>query len=69
MLADDRGVEGALVREVVVDHRLVDAGAAGDAVHGGRGEPARAELVGGGGEDAAAGAGDWERVRGGIVTN
>ena len=38
MLADDGGVERALVREVVVDHRLVDAGAAGDAVDGGGGE-------------------------------
>ena len=63
MLADDGGVEGALARKVVVDHRLVDAGAAGDAVDGGRGEAARAELVGGGGENAAAGAG-----RGGGVT-
>ena len=51
-VADDAGVEGALVREVVVDHRLVDARAAGDAIDGGGGEAVGAELVAGGGEDA-----------------
>src|SRR5207248_2021316 len=55
-LADDGGVERALVRKVVIDHRLVDAGAAGDAVHGGGGKAPGAELVARGGQDAAAGA-------------
>jgi hypothetical protein len=41
--------------EVVVDHRLVEAGACGDAVDGGGGESAEGELGGGGGEDALAG--------------
>ena len=57
VLAEHGAVQRVLAGEVVVDHRLVDAGAAGDAVDGGRGEAARAELEGGGGEDAAAGAG------------
>ena len=56
-VADDAGVEGALVREVVVDHRLVDACAAGDAIDGGGGEAVGAELVAGGGEDARSGVG------------
>jgi uncharacterized protein (TIGR01777 family) len=37
---------------VVVDHRLIDAGAAGDAVQGGSGEAFGAELVTGCGEEA-----------------
>ena len=37
-------VEADLALEVVVDHRLVDAGLQGDAVHAGTGEPARREL-------------------------
>ena len=41
-LADDRAIEGDLAAEVVVDHRLVHAGAVGDAVHAGA-----AEAVGG----------------------
>ena len=56
-VTDDGRVELALAREVVIDHRLVHAGAAGDAIDAGRGEPARGELVGRGSEDAAAGGG------------
>ena len=50
-----RAVERALAREVVVDHRLVDRGAAGDAIDAGAGEAARGELARGGGEDARSG--------------
>ena len=57
VIADDGGVERALVREVVVDHRLVDAGAAGDAVDGGGGKAASAEFVGGRRQDTRAGSG------------
>jgi hypothetical protein len=40
--------------EVVVNHRLVEAGAGGDAVDGGGGEPAECEFYGGSAEDALA---------------
>ena len=56
-VADDAGVEGALVREVVIDHRLVDACAAGDAIDGGGGKTVGPELVAGGGENARSGVG------------
>jgi hypothetical protein len=55
--AEDGGVEGLLAVEVVVDHRLVEAGAGGDAVDGGGGEAAESELGGGGVEDALTGVG------------
>ena len=54
-LAEQGAVERALALEVVVDHRLVDAGAAGDAIDAGAAEPALGELEGGGGEDAVGG--------------
>src|SRR5262249_46954297 len=38
--------------EVVIEHGLVDAGAAGDAVDAGAGEPALGKFVGRSGEDA-----------------
>ena len=52
MPAQQRAVEALLALEVVVEHRLVDLGAAGDAVDAGAGEAALGELEGGGGEDA-----------------
>ena len=51
-LAEQRAVEALLAVEVVVEHRLVHAGAAGDAIDAGAGEAALGELEGGGGEDA-----------------
>ena len=56
-VAQDLAVERRLAAEVVVDHRLVEAGGAGDAVDAGAGEPARGELGGGGGEEPVARAG------------
>src|SRR5581483_5767811 len=56
-LPDDGRVERRLAGKVVVNHRLVDAGAAGDAIDGGRRESTGAELVARRGENAAAGAG------------
>jgi len=53
--AEDLEVEGELVVEVVVDHRLVEAGAAGDGVDGGAAEAVEGELGDGGGEDGLAG--------------
>ena len=53
--AEDLDVEGDLVVEVVVDHRLVDAGAAGDGVHRGAAEAVGGELGDGGVEDVLAG--------------
>ena len=53
----DRLVERGLALEVVVEHRLVDAGAGGDAVDLGAVEPAGGELLGGGREDPVAGGG------------
>ena len=52
---EDAGVERALVRKMVVDHRLVDAGTAGDAIDGRGGETVGAELVARGGENALSG--------------
>ena len=51
-LPQQRAVELALAAEVVVDHRLVDTGAAGDAVDTGAAEAALRELLFGGGENA-----------------
>ena len=48
-------IEGELVLEVVVDHRLVDAGGAGDVVDDDAVEAAAREGVGGGGENGGAG--------------
>ena len=56
MSREDLAVERRLAPEVVVDHRLVDAGGAGDAVDVGAGEAARGELGGGGGEQPLAAA-------------
>ena len=50
-LAQQRAVEALLALEVVVEHRLVDPGAAGDAVDARAGEAALGEFEGGGGED------------------
>ena len=50
--AQQRAVQRLLAAEVVVEHRLVDAGAAGDAIDAGAGVAARGELDGGGGQDA-----------------
>ena len=49
--AEQGAVETLLAAEVVVEHRLVDAGAAGDAVDAGAGVAACGELDRGGGED------------------
>ena len=51
-LAEQGAIERLLAAEVVVQHRLVDAGAAGDAVDAGAGIAAFGELESGGGEDA-----------------
>ena len=56
VIADNGGVQCPFVLKVVVDHRLVDAATAGDAIDGGGVEAAGAELGGGGGENAGAGA-------------
>ena len=54
-VVQDRAVEGGLVLEVVVEHRLVHAGPAGDAVDLGAVEAAGRELRGGGGEQSSPG--------------
>ena len=54
-LSQERTVQPLLAAEVVVEHRLVDPGAAGDAIDAGAGEPACAELERGGGEDGVRG--------------
>ena len=54
-VADDVAIEGELVLEVVVDHRLVHAGGAGDVVDADAVEAAMREARGGGGEDGGAG--------------
>ena len=54
-LGEHVAVEAELALEVVVDHRLVDAGPARDAVDAGAGEAAGGELDPGGAEDVAAG--------------
>src|SRR5690606_34598717 len=51
----ERPVQLRLAREVVVEHGLVDAGAAGDAVHAGAGVAVLGELRRGGGQDALGG--------------
>ena len=51
-LPQEDAIEALLALEVVVEHRLVDAGAAGDAVDAGAGEAVRGEFEGGGGQDA-----------------
>ncbi len=56
-ISDDAGIERALVGKVVIDHRLVDPRALGDAVDGGGGKAAGAKLVAGGSEDSLAGVG------------
>ena len=53
-VAEDLAVERGLAAEVVVDHRLVQARGAGDAVDAGAGEAARGELGRGGGKHAVA---------------
>ena len=53
-VAQDLAVERRLAAEVVVDHRLVEAGGAGDAVDAGAGEAVGRELGGGRGEEARA---------------
>ena len=53
-VAEDLAVERRLAVEVVVDHRLVDAGGGGDAVDVGAGKAAGGELGGGGGEEPLA---------------
>ena len=45
-VAEDLAIERGLAAEVVVDHRLVDARGAGDAIDAGAGEPAGGELSG-----------------------
>jgi len=45
-------IAGKYSCSVVVEHRLVDAGAAGDPVDARPSEAARRELAGGGGQDA-----------------
>ena len=50
--SEDLDVEGAFAPEVVVEHGLVHAGAAGDAIDARAGVAALCELQGGGGEDA-----------------
>src|SRR6185436_7799112 len=54
-VANDFRVERALAAEVVIQHRLVDAGAGGDAVSAGGVVAALGELVRGGTEDRGTG--------------
>ena len=56
LTAQDLAEEVVLVAEVVVEHPLVDAGAAGDAVDARARQALGGELVEGGGEDPLAGA-------------
>ena len=53
-VAQDLAVEAGLAAEVVVDHRLVQAGGVGDAVDARAGEAVGGEGGGGGGEEAVA---------------
>src|SRR5690606_26074160 len=53
-VAEDLAVEARLAVEVVVEHRLVDAGGLGDPVYAGAREPARRELRGGSREEPRA---------------
>ena len=53
-VADDLAVEGELVGEVVVDHRLVEASGVGDVVDADAVEAAGGEELGGGVEDVFA---------------
>ena len=53
-VAQHFAVETDLAREVVVDHRLVDARLGGDAIDARAGEPAGGELGPGGGEHLGA---------------
>ena len=55
MTAQQRPIERLFTAEVVIEHGLVDASAAGDTVDAGAGESARGELDGGGGENAVGG--------------
>ena len=59
-VADDLAVEGELVLEVVVNHRLVDAGGVGDVVDADAVEAAGGEELRGGKEDVVAGVA-WAR--------
>ncbi len=54
-VAKNLAVELGLVAEVVVDHRLVQAGGVGDAVDAGAGKAVRGKGGGGGGKHAIAG--------------
>ena len=54
-LAQQRSVQLLFAAEVVIEHRFVDARAAGDAIDPGAGEAAIGELGRGGGEDAVGG--------------
>ena len=67
MSREDLAVERRLAAEVVVDHRLVDAGGAGDAVDVGAGVAAGGELGGGGGEHAGAGIDGRRGARGRVL--
>ena len=51
----ERAVQALFALKVVMEHRLVHAGAAGDAIDAGAGEPAGGEFDRGGGEDAIGG--------------
>ncbi len=69
-LAQQRAVQLPFAREVVIEHRLVHGGAAGDAVDAGAGVAALGELERGGmqdllGRDAAAAAHSPKRSEGG----
>ena len=54
-VAQQRAVQPLLAVEVVVQHRLVDAGAPGDSIDARSGEAARGEFDRGGGEDPVRG--------------
>ena len=56
-VAHDLAIERELVGEVVVDHRLVDAGGARDVVDADAGEAVAGERFGGGRHDRGAGGG------------
>jgi putative ABC transport system ATP-binding protein len=64
-VVQDGAVEGGFIGEVVVEHGLVEAGPAGDAVHLGAVEPAGGELAGRGGKEAGAGG----SIDGHVLTN
>ena len=51
-LAEQRAVKSLLAVKMILEHRLVDAGAAGNAIDARTGVAALGELEGGGGEDA-----------------